>query len=228
MLNLLGVKVSKGKSCIYPIEEVDDVGVAEVAAKYIAGRAVGELLFRALGFAVERLLSGKVKALLVLIFYFDEPVDWGGLASFLVKVLRKSGFDEEGEIKGEAKVGYSYYSLLDHVIDKISLGELEESELAEEDFHKIQELAVKLTVWIELYKWNRGTLRKAYVALTRIVRELNGEYRGRYTVLLMLTPSKVKPKRLKIAYQDEKIVSLVVDPLDFEQEEELLKLPPRW
>ena len=104
--------------------------VAEVAAKYIASKAVSELLFKALGVAVERLISGKVKALLVLIFYFDEPVGWGGLTSFLVEVLRRSSFNEEGEIKGEAKVGYSYYSLLNHVIGKISLEELEESELA--------------------------------------------------------------------------------------------------
>ena len=201
---------------------------AEAAATHMMGKAAGEFLFKTLGVAAERFLSRKVKALLVLTFYFDEPVDWGGLASFLVESLRRSGFDEDGEIRGEARVGYSYYSLLDDAIDRISLGELEESELAEEDFHRLQELAVKLTIWVEMYKWNRSTLRKAYMALTKVVKELSGRYRGRYTIMLMVSPPRARPKRLKIAYQDEKSVGLVVDPLDFEQEEELLSLPPRW
>lgn len=204
-------------------------GAIKAVVEAVAGETAREAASKALGAAMERLSAGKVNALLVLTFYFDGSASWTELAGLLTYLLREAGFNESGWLNSDARVGYSYYSLCDDVIDRMSLSEIDDDELPGEYLHKLQEIAVKLTVWVELYKWKRETLRRAYTALTRVIRGLAERYQGRYTLMLMIRPPiRAALKRLKVAFQDEEVITLVVDPLDFEQEEELLKLPPRW
>ena len=198
----------------------DSLSVAAKAAAAKLGEKAGERIWEKI---LEKLSRGKVTGYLFLIYIFENSISADEIENLMRELLRNAGVDDEGRLNNEGKVTYSFYTLLDDLLDSVS--EDSELELTDGDIHELLGHVLKLIVGVELYKWSKGAIEKAYSLLAKLLRRLNELWPGRFRLYLYMKPPRKIPKKLKVIYADKEVLKVSIDPFDYEQVSELLKLP---